>query len=312
MITKEYLIKIGFALKDIDFIMEINQKYSHKIESLVKEYMEGIKEAPLLPYKTGEREASEQRAMRYIESVREKLPEIDQYASRLLAWLNCVPYLNESFKKYGISDDVFFESMKDFLYKLKECKNVYGTVGLFVDWFFLFMDLKLFAFGRLQYEVSSFIHDEYLHDELKLKKGDTVYYCHIPSSGKLTTDMCMDSFQKAYEFFKPQLRGNILPIVSHTWLFYKPYIGRVFPEGSNIERFVKLFDVIKSSSTGCRFNDCWRVFNKMYEGKTIGLPSDNTLRQNFIKYIDEGGDFGGGYGVILYNGKSRKIINNLS
>lgn len=309
MITNEFLEKIGFSLKDIEFIMEINKKYSHKIVPLVKEYMEGANLAPLLPYKDGERNASEGRAIRYIESVQKKLPEIDQYASRLLAWLNCVPYLNQSFKKYGISDDIFYESMKDFSYKLKECRDVYGTIGLFVDWFFLFCDLKLFALGRLQYEVCAFIHDEYSHDEFKLKKGDTVYYCHISSSGKLTTDMCMDSFQKAYEFFKPQLRCNIIPIVTHTWLLYKPYMEHVFPKGSNLERFVKLFDVIESSSTGCQFNDCWRVFNKMYEGTTIGLPSDNTLRRNFIRYINDGGDFGGGYGVILYDGENRKIIN---
>ena len=121
--------------------------------------------------------------------------------------------------------------------------------------------------------------------------------------------MCMDSFHQAYEFFKPNLSGDIIPIISITWLLYQPYIDKVFPENSNLLQFANMFDVVKSSSSGNAFYDGWRVFNKMYDGTTKDLPTDNTLRRNFIDYINNGGDFGCGYGIILYDGKNKKIIN---
>lgn len=309
MITKEFLAKIGFQPEDAECIIELNGKYLHKIEPLVEEYTVALNTKPFFKYKDDEREIAYQKAQDFIKSVHEQIPETDEKTARLLGWVNSIPKLYENYKKHGISEEVFFASMRDFTYKLKECQGVYDTFGLFTDWFFLFFDLNMFALGRFQYEITSFIYDEYSCGEFTLRKGDTVYYCHIPSSGSLTTDLCIDSFQKAYEFFKTQLNGDIIPIISYTWLFYKPYLDKVFPKGSNLEKFINLFDIIDTKSDGQSFTDCWRVFNKMYEGTTCGLPTDNTLRRNFIKYIDEGGDFGEGYGVILYNGKTGEIIN---
>lgn len=309
MLTKEFLEKIGFQKEDSEYIIELNEKHLHKIESLVEEYTMALNTKPFFKYIGDDREIAYQKAQDFIKSVHEKIPETDEKTARLLGLVNAIPKLYENYKNHGISEDVFFASMRDFAYKLKECKDVYGTFGLFTDWFFLFFDLNMFALGRFQYEITSFIYDEYSCGQFSLKKGDTVYYCHIPSSGRLTTDVCMESFQKAYAFFKNQLSGDIIPIISDTWLFYKPYFEKVFPEGSNLQKFINLFDIIDSKSDGNRFDDCWRVFNKMYEGTTLGLPTDNTLRRNFIKYIDDGGDFGEGYGVILYNGKTGEIIN---
>ena len=114
---------------------------------------------------------------------------------------------------------------------------------------------------------------------------------------------------KAYEFFKPQLKEDIIPIISNTWLLYKPYIDNVYPEGSNLKKFAGLFDIIDEISRGNDFSDSWRVFGKMYNGSTKDFPSDNTLRRNFIKYINEKNEFGNGYGIILYDGKKKRIIN---
>ena len=264
------------------------------------------------PYVKDGRALSRQKGIAYIESVQKQLPEIDQYKARLIGWLNCVPYLRESFRKNGICEEIFYESMKDFSYKFRECRAVYETDGLFVDWFSLFFELKLFALGRLQYEISTFEFDSYSSNGFKLKEGDIVYSCHIPSSGKLTTDLCMQSFQKAYNFFNPYLNGEIIPIVCNTWLLYEPYIEAVFPNGSNLKQFSQLFDIIHLTQTGDKFEDSWRVFNKFYNGTTEDLPDDNTLRRNFIKYIKNGGDFGVGYGIILYNGKTNKIVNQKS
>lgn len=309
MLTGELLEKIGFEAEDIQFIIDKYKKYRDQILSIAKEYVDGLNTDPYVPYEGRGRSASLQRTNLYITQMQESICDENEYVLNLLFWLACVPYLYDIYKKYEIDQDIFYESMKDFSYKVKECKDVYGVCGVFVNWFFLFFDLKEFSMGRLQYEVFPFGYEEYTCGNVSLKKGDTVYSCHIPSSGKLTYDLCMDSFQKAYEFFKPNLSGDIIPIVSDTWILYKPYIEQVYPKGSNLKQFAELFDVINCYQVGDDFPDAWRVFHQMYDGNTEKLPADTTLRRNFIKYINGGGDFGYGYGIILYDGKMKKIIN---
>lgn len=309
MINKTNLEKMGFYAEDADKIIELNSKYAQRISSIVKEYTDGINIVkPFVTYKPEEGRESSQRASAFITEVQKALPELDEYAARLVGWINCIPFLYETYKKFEISEELFFDTMKDFSYKLQECKNVYNTFGLFVDWFFVFFELKAIALGRLEFDVKPFRYDEYSCGDITLKKNETVYMCHIPSSGKLTVDLCMDSFQRAYEFFKPQLKGDVIPIISQTWMFYEPYVEKVFPEGSNLKKFANMFDIVESFSKGYDFPNAWRVFNKDYNGNTKELPADNSLRKSFIKYIDEGGDSGIGYGILLYNGKTKEII----
>ncbi len=308
MLTQEFLEKIGFEKEDASKIIELNLKYHKRTEPLVKEYVSVMTGGFMKPYSQSERAETDERTDRFIKAVQSELSELDEYTSRLLGWVNCIPYLKDRYDKYGVSEEIFFESMKDFSYKLKECKTIHNSIGLFVDWFFLFFDMKIFSLGRLQFHVNSFLCDEYKKCGIELKKGDTVYFCHIPSSGKLTRELCMDSFQRAYEFFKQQLKGDIIPIVSNTWLLYQPYIEKVYSDGSNLKNFAEMFDVIDVKSSGNDFPDGWRIFGKLYNGNVDEMPADNTLRKNFINYIKNGGDFGTGYGVILYDGVTRKIV----
>ena len=310
MLTEVFLEKIGFEADDIDFILANDIKYKDTIEPIAKEYMSGLQIMPFVPYEGNGRQLSLEKANLFIKQVQEKIPEENQYVLNLLAWLHCVPYLHTIYRQFHINENIFYETMKDLSYKAKECKNVYGVCGFFVNWFFLFFELKAFSMGRLQFEVYPFDYDEYVFESVHLKKRDRVYFCHIPSSGRLTQEQCMESFQKAYDFFEADRSGDVIPIISHTWLLYQPYIDKVFPPNSNLKKFANLFEVTDTTSTGNDFYDCWRVFNKIYEGTAKGLPADNTLRRNFIQYIEAGGDFGIGHGIILYNGKTKKIINH--
>jgi len=310
MLNKTNLEKMGFSSEDAERIIELNSKYAHIIAPIVKKYTDDIDtEKPFEPYKDAESgNIATQRADDFIKDVQTALPELDEYASRLVGWINCVPFLYETYKQIGISEELFFDTMKDFSYKLQECKTLHNAFGLFVDWFFIIFELKAIALGRLEFEVKPFGREEYSCGGYTLKKGEYTYSCHIPSSGKLTVDMCMDSFHRAYEFFKPQLKGDVIPIVSYTWLFYKPYLEKVFAEGSNLKKFADLFDIIGNFSSEDNFKDCWRIFNKKYDGTTENLPADTSLRRSFINYINNGGDFGVGYGILFYNGKTKEIL----
>ena len=69
-----------------------------------------------------------------------------------------------------------------------------------------------------------------------------------------------------------------------------------------------MFDVISQKETE-GFGDCWRIFNKDYEGSTADFTADTGLQRRFIDYINNGGTFGTGYGTILYDGEKREIVN---
>ncbi len=232
----------------------------------------------------------------------------DAYMLQLLFWLHCMPTLYAEYLAMGISEDIFYRSMADFACKIKECKQMKGAVGVFVDWFAPFFEKKMFALGRLQYHHYPLYVETYTHGDFTLKKGDVVYQCHIPSSGKLLVADVMDSLHQAYLFYKKELKGSLLPVCCASWLLFPDYQGRVFAQGSNLAKFAELFEIIDVYPTES-FNDFWRIFGVEYAERDKGIPSDTSLRRAFIRYMEEGGGFGAGYGIILYDGEKKEIIN---
>lgn len=308
-ICMDYLEKLGITDSDIGVILEHDRRYGKGIRALAAEYMQMITDGFMKPYPKGGLETGLKRADSFL--ARAKALDSngkDDYMTSLLFWLHCVPYGKEVYRKQGISEKVFYDTMADIAFKLAECKQVYGKCGVFTNWFFLIFEWKLVALGRLQYQITDFPKDHYEWNGFRLNQGDPVYACHIPSSGKLTEALCMESLQQAYDFFKKDLRTSILPVVCNSWLLFPPYVESVFPEGSNMKAFAQLFDIIDQSGDE-GFYDCWRVFGRVYEGTTEGFPCDNTLRRNFIRHIENVGTFGYGYGVLLYDGEKKQIIN---
>ena len=118
----------------------------------------------------------------------------------------------------------------------------------------------------------------------------------------------MDSLERAYEFLKKDLKTSILPVVCNSWLLFPPYAEQVFGEGSNLKTFAGLFDVIETIPRET-FEDGWRLFGAAYKDPVSQLPRDTSLRRSMVRYIENGGGFGFGFGVILYDGEQKKIIN---
>jgi len=312
MIMKNLLEKLGFDANDIGYILENDRIYGSKISAISAEYMSGNGLDYITPYSKEQFYKSRERAESAIERSYKTCNNDNEHICYLLFWLHCIPYAKKYYEKYGIPDSIFYDTVSDLACKTKECKASYkkcGVSAISADWFCLLFDFRVFALGRLQYYCESYSFEEYTFGDYKLKKGDTIYSCHIPSTGKLTVDMCMDSLQKAYEFYEHKLHSSILPVVCESWLLYPPYINEVFIKEGNVVKFSKLFDITETISSGREFLDCPRVFAKWYKGTTEGFPSDNALRRNFIEYIKSGKDFGYGVGIILYDGKKRMIVN---
>ena len=304
----EFLSKLGIKEADAREILACNEKIGDTIQKLAEEYMSFAPKAFLKPYQEGERAITEQRRNAFLSRVQEAAGEAPVYKAWLLFWLHCVPYAWERYRQMGIPEEIFWDTMKDITYKLEECRQVYETCGVFSSWFSLHFDWQVAAFGRLQYQIREFPKERYVWGDYELNCGDLVYACHIPSSGKLTEALCLDSLQRAYEFLKKDLKTGILPVVCSSWMLFPPYVEHVFEEGSNLKAFARMFDVVdvKSRET---FDDGWRIFGSAYSGPISRLPRSTSLCRNMIRYMENGGSYGFGYGILLYDGEQKKIIN---
>ena len=229
---------------------------------------------------------------------------IHRYTVNMVFWLYAAIPLRYIYAQRGLDEQIYYDSMMDLRYKLKECKDVYGICGTFVDWFKLFYLCKRFALGRLEYERQPFALESYKDI---LKKGDTVINMHIPSSGKLLPEDVIESFKKAYAMFSDEVREDgILVLHCNSWLLYPPMVEAAYREGSNLKAFYDLFDIIEEAASD-NYSCFWRAYNIPYaEGVFEKAPTDTSFRRDLLAFLKSGGMMGCGRGIILFDGE--KIV----
>jgi hypothetical protein len=233
--------------------------------------------------------------------------EVHTYSMSMLLLLWCSEPLLERYGWEDISEDIFWDTIYDLHCKLMECFEVYGIWGTFVrTWYPGFYQMNRFALGRLQYEYSDFLLEEYEADGNLVKKDDRVINMHIPSSGSFSKEIRLDSYKKAFEFYKDDFGGRPIPMVCDSWLLY-PKHREFLPEHLNIRSFMEDFTYIKGSEED-KFNNAWRVFGKDSDKAPDELPQNTSLQKAFAKYLMAGGKTGSGYGVFFFDGE--KIIQS--
>jgi len=224
-------------------------------------------------------------------------------------WMLLLMLAAESARPAYRNDEVFWDSFSDFRAKLLECKDVHGVWGTFVSGWYTprFYEAKILKLGRFEYERTTFRRETpYVCGNITVNPGDPVFSIHIPSSfGSLDEETRMDSYRKAYAYFRDELGDKPLVCYCHTWLFYPPYQS-ILPVNSNIRGFYHDFDLIDSTTTE-KFNDAWRVFGGDHEKAPADLPERTSMQRAFKQYILDGGSAGSGYGMIIFDGE--KILN---
>lgn len=235
---------------------------------------------------------------------------VSVYTVHLLFFMSCAGHLRELYREAEIPDMIWKDSMMDLKWKTLECYKLYQIWGIFVAfWYPPFFQLKLFALGRLEFEVID-LPDDYPGNP-PLKKGAPVINVHIPSCGPLKTEDCMKSFTMAYDFFKKQnpeyfASKEELPFYCYSWLLFKKH--EIFlPEQSNIRKFMNLFDIFKSWEDNT-YHDFWRIFYQPQNAPREKIPCKTSLQKAYLKWMDEGNLPGVGMGLFYYNGK--KIRKN--
>ena len=232
----------------------------------------------------------------YIEQLAEIIGE-NKHTVEMLFWIACTIPLKEIYKENNLSDEIYYDTISDLKFKLHECKKMYNVWGTHTSWFAPFFKLKRFAFGRLQYDIYSWDKD-----------GDLSFRMHVPSGSPLTIDAAYDSFRKLYNHFKNELKDGVLPIILQTWFMYPPIMA-LLKEGANLKKFCDLFDIVSSQEINNKYGYLRFVFDTNYESEETlkNLPEDTSLRRTLKKYLLDGGYFGVGNGIILFDGE--KIIN---
>ncbi len=234
---------------------------------------------------------------------------VNEYTLNYVFLLVASEIMHERYKTAGLSDSLFYDTIKDLRYKFNECvacKEAYGT--FVTSWNTQFYNLRRFALGRFQFEYSTFsMFDEYTTSAgVKIKHGDKTLGFHIPSSGiSLTDDVRLDSYKKAYEFLKDFRRDDGLMIFEcGSWLLYDKY-KTFLPENSNIVKFIDDFEIIDSGENE-KFNDAWRIYGKYGYETYENWPENTSLQRAFKKYVSDGNKTGHGHGIIVFDGE--KIV----
>ena len=179
------------------------------------------------------------------------------YTIYLVLLLNCTKPLKAAYKKNGYPEEIYWRSILDLKVKMLECKENYDIWGTFVEgWFMGFFEMRRFALGRFEYDLSDFGEEIYEDNGVVIKDSEFVLGMHIPSHlGPLTYDIRMDSYKKAFEFFKDRFGGKHIIVCCGSWLLYPDNLN-ILPEGSNASDFILDFEPLDIKRT-YDFGVCW-------------------------------------------------------
>lgn len=222
-----------------------------------------------------------------------------EYTAYILMLICMTPELHKKYTQKYIDDEIFYATIADLKYKLEECRLVHGKCGTFVPgWYKGFFEMKIFALGRLQFEINH-TWFECDVDGVHIPKGTKALSVHIPRTGtKLDHSLVLDSYNMAKEFFKDEFDDNVI-FICNSWLLY-PWNREVLKEGSNLTQFYDDFTIVRSGEYE-NYSEVWRLFDCLYDGNPDNLPNDTSLRRAYIKRIKDKQPIGHGTGVIVYN-----------
>lgn len=238
--------------------------------------------------------------------------EIDRRTMNLLFFLHCAEIMHQRYPEAGISDEYFWESAKDFKYKLLECMDCCLIPGNDTGgWHRGFLELWRVGVGRFQYEDSEYDgEDVTLKSGFVLKKGRKMLGFHIPSSGvPLTDEVRLASYRKIYSLVKNSKyadeyidENGYLLFCCGSWLLHKAHY-EFLPKHLNILKFMDDFEILRSSEKD-NFSNDWRVYGKYARLAPEAWPEDTSLRKAYKQWILSGGKAGDGWGVILFDGEN--------
>ena len=226
------------------------------------------------------------------------------YTIYLVLLLNCTKPLKAAYKKNGYPEEIYWRSILDLKVKMLECKENYDIWGTFVEgWFMGFFELRRFGIGRFQFDLSDFGEEFYEENGISIKDSEFCLGLHIPSHiGPLTYETRMETYKKAYEFFKDKFGGKPMVVCCNSWLLYPDNLN-ILPEKSNASDFILDFQPLDIKQT-YDFGDCWRIFNVGTSClRPAELPRNTSMQKVFAEWFDQGKKAGSAYSILIFDGE---------
>lgn len=212
-----------------------------------------------------------------------------------VALLYSVEFTYPKYQKAVISDEIYFETMKDIAVWCENNNNK-GLKNL--PWIKNHLNFDLFKIGRLQFQIYKCDNRTLNYDLLPFNFGENLIYVHIPQGEKLVYAECVNSLKNAKRFF-----GEYFPNYDFDYFFCESWLlygenWQFMNSSSNILQFSTLFDLVYSVEDDRQAIE--RIFGKRkiikskYEEKT-------TLQRNAKRFMQNGGKLGVGIGILNKN-----------
>ena len=211
--------------------------------------------------------------------------------------------LYKEYEKRNISDDIFYNTIKDIKRKFNEGKELFGVIGTKSEkWQRGFFNLTRFALGYFQYDIDYVSPCNYNKYGVNLKKGDILPRIHMPSGEDFSTKSRLNSYKLAYEFFKGKTFNNGLFVMkADTWFLYPDY-EEIFSKG-NIHDFRREVDVVYTEDFNF-FHEAVKVWKTNKDAPIETLEENTSMQRGFKKRLIENKNFGCGYSFIVFDGEN--------
>lgn len=206
-----------------------------------------------------------------------------QKIKMLTCMLVCAMELYPWCQEKGISETIFFDTMRCFTRFIEECKQMTGQYAFDREWWTpRQVSGILFRIGELEYEMIN-------------AESTPAISIHIPSDSILTSQRCDASLESAKEFFAkyfPEYHSR--DYVCHSWLLAPELCDLLLPD-SNIIAFQNRFNIQRVDYLDTEYIE-W-VF-KVKNVSLADLPENTSLQKNMKRHLLNGGKIGAGYGVL--------------
>lgn len=189
----------------------------------------------------------------------------------------------EEYRRRGIPETIFLDTMAAFTRFVEEHRRAYGYYG-FDRWWWTGrqISLKLFRVGLLEYELCE-------------TDGKREVSVHIPSGMPLAEGAVDSSLDAARAFMARYFPAYAdAPYTCFSWLL-APVLKRLLPADSRILRFAARFDIL--AEDGEREDYKTFVFGRS-DIPPEGFAEDTSLQRAVKRHVLGGGKVGSAYGVL--------------
>ncbi len=241
---------------------------------------------------------------------------VHTYVLQFLYSVLLLPAAKRLWLAKGLTEELFWASMRDLAIKLEECRKMHGIWGTFVaSWFRRWFDGTRVWLGRLQFETvpaSDVCSEAQTICGHTIRPQDYLINIHIPSGGHMPHDAVVDAYRRATAFFAPDGPGAVLPntdkicytapgapiFCCHSWLLW-PEGEKFLPRHSNVLAFLRDFHIVEAEETNG--SSLWRTFYVPYTGDPTALPENGSFNKAYKQWLLDGGKVGNGLGLIFWD-----------